>query len=229
MRYYPTFLDLHDKRCLIVGMGEVGRRKLASLLEAQPGEVLVLDTFVLADQKDAALKELLYHPAVSYQHRPFTDSDVTGRTLVYACTGSRVVNDTVAAACNRHGVLCNVIDAPEDGGFIVPAHFAVDDLLIALSTGGASPALAKRLRMELQEFVGTRFTGIIRLMARLRPMALALGRETGHNTALFRAIVASGLMDALQAGNKEQAEALLTQLLPNELHHKIGELLHELV
>lgn len=229
MRYYPTFLDLHDKRCLIVGIGEVGQRKLSSLLAASPAEVLVLDTFLFKDLEDAALKKLLSHPAIRYQHRPFAASDVQGRTLVFACTGNRKVNEAVALACDTYGILCNVIDAPDEGGFIVPAHFESGELLVALSTGGNSPALAKRIRMELQEVVGDRFSGITCLMGRLRPLVLALQAETVHNTTLFRAIVNSTLTDALQTRDRDKAEAILTELLPHELHPNIGELLHELV
>lgn len=229
MRYYPTFLDMRGKRCLIVGIGDVGRRKLASLLAADPEEVLVLDTFHRDGITDQELKDLLSHPAVTYQDRPFTASDVQGRALVFACTGSRTVNESVALACRNHSVLCNVIDAPEEGDFIVPAHFESGELIVALSTGGNSPALARRIRMELQEFVGNRFSGIVVLMGRLRPLVLARGEETGQNTKLFRTIAGSGLMDALQSKDRTGAETILTELLPQELHPHIGELLHELV
>ncbi|UZP68349.1 bifunctional precorrin-2 dehydrogenase/sirohydrochlorin ferrochelatase [Desulfovibrio mangrovi] len=229
MRYYPTFLDMRGKRCLIVGIGDVGRRKLTSLLAANPEEVLVLDTFLFVEIADPELKELLSHPAVTYQHRPFVSSDVQGRALVFACTGSRTVNETVARACDKRTVLCNVIDAPDEGDFIVPAHFDAGELIVAISTGGNSPALARRIRMELQEFVGNRFSRLVTLMGRLRPLVLARGAETGHNTKLFRNIVGSDLMDALQDRDRGRSETILTELLPQELHPHIGELLHELV
>ncbi len=228
MRYYPTFLDLRDARCLIVGIGAVGRRKLNSLLAASPAEVLVLDTFSYDDVADAELKTLLDHPGVTYADRPFEPSDVAGRALVFACTGSRELNAAIAQACTAHGVPCNVIDAPEEGSFIVPAHFEAGDLLVALSTGGASPALAKRLRRELQAFLGSRFSALTTLMRRLRPLVLALGHETGHNTNLFRSIVDSELIDALQAQDRKQAESVLQALLPHELHQHIGALLHDI-
>jgi len=228
MRYYPTFLDLHGRRCLVVGAGEVGRRKLASLLAAAPAEVLVLDLFPLSEIADPELNLLMEHPAVVYEQRSFTASDVQGCALVFACTGNRAVNSAVAKACADNNVLCNVIDAPEEGNFVVPAHFANGDLLVALGTGGNSPALARRIRMELQTCLGDRFAGILTLMGRLRPMVLALGKETRHNSTLFRNLAESGLTQALQEKNRAEAERILKELLPAELHTNIGALLHEL-
>ncbi len=229
MRYYPTFLNLRGRRCLIVGAGDVGCRKLASLLQAEPDQIVVLDTFARQDVRNPELARLLDSPAVHYEQRGFADADVQDKALVFACTGNRTVNAQVSRACDTHGVLCNVADSPDESGFIVPAHFETDGLVIALGTGGGSPALARRIRMDLQDYVGQRYSGLLAVMSRLRPLVLALGRDTGQNTLLFRTIVSSGLMDALCARDSAAARDILEDLLPVELHPNIGELLHELV
>lgn len=227
MRYYPLLLDLRGRTCLVVGAGSVGRRKLASLLACGPARVLVLDANPAAPD-DPESATLLAHPAVSFEARPFTPVDAEGCALVFAATGNRAVNAAVADACRRGNVPCNVADAPDEGAFIVPAHFASGDLTVALSTGGHSPALARRIRRELQQWFGARYNAVTLLLGRLRPLVLALGRETGQNATLFRAVAESPLIDALAAHDRAEAERILSELLPAELHPHIVELLHEL-
>lgn len=225
MRPYPMFLNLEGCRCLVVGAGGVGRRKLAGLIPCSPAEVLVLDL----SPPDAELAELVKAPCVVFQERSFRPEDADGRAVVFAATGSREVNAAVALACRQRGIPCNVIDDPSSGSFIVPAHFTCGDMLVALSTGGQSPALARRIRMDLEQWFGNRYCHLATLMGRVRPLVLALGNETGHNATLFRSMVNSALPEAFAAKDRARCEALLCELLPVELHPHIVELLHELV
>jgi precorrin-2 dehydrogenase/sirohydrochlorin ferrochelatase len=225
MRYYPAFLDLRGRSCLLVGAGAVGRRKLATLLTCGPDRVLVLDP----REPDEELVRLLEGGPAEHLRRDFREEDVDGCALAFACTGDAVLNARVAAACAERGVFCNVADQPEAGSFVVPAHVEQGDLVCALSTSGHSPALAKRIREDLQDYLGSRYENLLALMARLRPLVLELGQETPQNTACFRALVDSELGDALNQGDRLRAEAALRRTLPRELHPRIGELLHGLV
>lgn len=224
MRPYPLFINLENSRCLVVGAGSVGRRKLAGLLPCQPAAILVVDT----SPPDEELVQLLAQPFVRFEQRSFLPDDIAGCRLVFAATGSRLVNAFIAETCQENGVLCNVIDAPQTGTFIVPAHFSSGDMLVALSTGGQSPALARRIRMELEEWFGNRYTSFVILMGRIRPLVLALGNDTGQNTTLFRSLVMSALPDAFASKDYARSERLLRELLPVELHPHIVELLHGL-
>ena len=228
MRYYPMFIDLQGKRCLIVGAGAVGLRKLEALLPCQPEEVLVLDTAAPSEDIRQYTKSASDRPAVvRFEQRAFTPADMHGRALAFACTGNRKSNEAVADAAKEHAVLCNIVDAPATGDFIVPAHFESGDILVALSTGGHSPALARRIRQELQAQFGQRYAALAALMGRLRPLVLAQNNETRQNTALFRELVNSTLIDALEAGDIIQARTILQDILPAPLHQNIGELLDE--
>lgn len=229
MRYYPLLLDLSGKHCLIVGLGKVGQRKLATLLKAAPGHITVLDTFALDEVTDKDLRTLLDNPLVSYAQRAFEASDVTGKMLVFASTGSRTVNNAVSQACAEQNILCNVIDDPSAGSFTVPAHIERGDLLITLSTGGASPALSRKIKKELEEQVGDKYAPVVTLMGRIRPLILELANDTAQNTAVFRSLVSSDIAEAIQKKNRTAAESILRSTLPETLHSNIGALLHELI
>lgn len=229
MRYYPLLLDLHGKHCLIVGLGKVGQRKLATLLKANPEQITVLDTFAFNEVTDKDLRTLLDSPLVSYAQRSFEASDVTGKMLVFASTGSRAVNNAIAKACAEQNILCNVIDDPSAGSFTVPAHVEKGDLLITLSTGGASPALSRKIKRELEKQVGDKYAPVVKLLGRIRPLILELANDTAQNTAVFRSVVSSDIAEAIQNKDRTAAESILRSTLPVTLHSNIGALLHELI
>jgi precorrin-2 dehydrogenase / sirohydrochlorin ferrochelatase len=223
MEYYPLFLDIRHCRCLVVGAGTVGCRKLEGLLAANPLSVLVLDTAA----PSAQALPLLQHPAVTFAQRPFSPQDLEGITLVFAATGNAAVNAGITTLCREKNIFCNCIDAPASGTVIVPAKASSGRLTAALSTGGASPALARLWRQELEAWLAPR-AAMASLMGRLRPLVLAMQNDTGHNTHLFRSIAASPLQAALAKGDRAACEALLLQLLPPVLHRHIAELLHDI-
>lgn len=224
MPYYPLFLDLTQADLLVVGAGTVGRRKIASLLRAAPRALTVVDPLL----DDDTARELESSGSVICHARPFIPADLAGKTLVFAAAGNPDTNARIAELCRRDGIFCNCITAPDTGSFIVPAHFASGEITVALSTGGHSPALAKKLREELEAWVGKRYTPLLAVLARLRPLLLELGLPSDENSAVFRSITHSALADLLEQGRRAEAGALLARLLPNPLHTRVGELLHEL-
>ena len=223
---YPLFLSLEGRRCLVAGLGGVGRRKLAGLLACGPASVLALDT-LRAEDLPAEAAALLADPRVCFECRSCAPADVRDRALVFAATGSAEENARIAALCREAGVLCNCASAPELGAFSVPAVTRRDGLAAALSTGGASPALARRWRRELEDWLAPR-ARMVRLMGRLRPLVLALHADTGQNTQLFRALAASPLQSWLAEGDLESCRQWLLAELPSVLHVHIAELLDDL-
>lgn len=214
MRYYPIYVNLQGKHCLVVGAGQVGRRKIATLAACGAVEILVLD---LAEP-DAACAETLSHPAVTFACRPFVPADLDGRFLVIASTDNETLNWEISRECARRGILCNIVDQPEKCSFIVPALYTQGDLTVAISTGGGSPALARKIRQGLGEFLGTEYGALLLLMSRLRPMVLALGLGSATNSTIFRELVNSCLIEALERGDAAGAEAVLRDILPVSLH-----------
>ena len=209
--FYPLFLDLSGLHCLVAGLGGVGSRKLQGLLQCAPASILALDMEAPA----AGLLPLLERPCVRFEQRPFRDDDLAGRQLVFAATGNAAVNRHIALLCRERHILCNCIDAPAEGSFIVPA---------VARSGGMALALSRRWKDELASWLDAR-QKMVRLMGQLRPMVLALHDETGHNTALFRALAQSPLQDHLQQGDRQACLRCLQALLPPKLHDRIPELL----
>ncbi len=221
MHTYPIFLDLSGKHCLVVGAGVVGIRKIKGLLASGATSLLVLDMA----KPCAELDEIINNVQITFERRPFVPSDAEGVFLAVAATSDSGVNKMVADACQARSVLCNIADGPELSSFIVPASIKRGDLTVAISTGGQSPALARHLRRELESHFGNEYEMMTTIMGRLRPPLLELGLTTGENTAVFRAVVGSGLLAALAVLDLDRAADSLRNTLPKDLHDKIGELL----
>jgi precorrin-2 dehydrogenase/sirohydrochlorin ferrochelatase len=220
MRYYPLLLDLTGMRCLVVGGGEVGLRKVQGLLPCSPARVAVVDPAGPGPELAALLAS---HPNLTYERRPFAESDLDEAQLVFACTSSREVNALVGEACRRRGVLCNMTDDPEAGSFVLPASVTRGDLAITVSTGGASPALSRVIRRELEAMYGEEYEALTRLLAAIRTALLDLGRPSRENREIFRALAISPLAALIKAKDRDACLELLRTALPAPLHPRIGE------
>lgn len=225
MRYYPIYVNLEKKACLVVGAGEVGKRKILSLIDAGAGHVTILDTRPL----DADMEPVVSRDNVVFEQREFKDEDLDGKFLVIACTSSEDVNWRISNLCAERDLLCNIVDQPEKCSFIVPATVKRGDLTVAISTSGQSPAMAKRIRKELQNSFGDEYASLLTAMGRIRPLLLDLGKPTPENTAIFRGLVNSGLLESMKQRNLDGATEILKETLPQQLHVNIPEFLDGLV
>lgn len=227
--WYPLFLDLSASRCLVVGAGRVGCRKIDALLYGGAREILVLDTARPAwgEAWTVNLEKAIATGRVTFHQRQFAPEDVNGCALVFAATGDRDANVAVITAARERGILCNSADAPHSGDFMTPARVDAGDICVALFTGGESPALSARIRRELAAWLDGRYDTLCRLMGRLRPLILALDQDSEHNGELFRRLAQSPLAEYLARQDHDASERLLRTLLPPELHPHITELLNE--
>jgi precorrin-2 dehydrogenase / sirohydrochlorin ferrochelatase len=148
---YPIFLDLSGRRCVVVGGGEVANRKARKLLQARARVV------VISPELGAELESV----AVEIHRRPYREGDLEGACLAFAATSSREVNAAVAREAKERGVPVNVADKPSEGDFALPSTLRRGRLQVAVSTGGASPTLARRIRDELEEAFGPEWAGIV--------------------------------------------------------------------
>lgn len=167
--YFPAFLDLRGRRCLVAGGGEIGERKVRALLECDAHVMVVSPTLT------PGLAALTASGRVEHRARPFRRSDLRGCALAVAATGDPRVDEAVAAMARRTRVLVNVVDRPAHCDFILPSVLRRGELQIAVSTGGRSPALAREIRRRLEGLFGPEYAEIVRRVGvdRLRARAAA--------------------------------------------------------
>jgi precorrin-2 dehydrogenase/sirohydrochlorin ferrochelatase len=149
--YYPIFLDLQGQRCLVVGGGAVATRKVQGLLEAEARVIVVSPTLT------EALARWAHQGVIHHEARAFLPDDVVGCTLVISATDRPAVNAAVSQASRKHRIWANVVDTPAACDFIAPAVVRRGALQIAISTGGNSPTLAKRIRAQIEERYGPEY------------------------------------------------------------------------
>ena len=150
-RLFPIFLKLAGRPCLVVGAGTVGESKIASLVEADA------QVRVVAPEATPEVRLWAESKRVEWQQRGFQPEDLDGKFLVVAATSSAKLHEHIFQEATRRGVLCNIVDIPELCDFYYPAVVQRGALQIAVSTSGQSPALAQRLRMELEEEFGPEY------------------------------------------------------------------------
>ena len=168
--YYPAFLDLRGRRCLVVGGGDVAERKVSGLLDA--GATVC----VVSPHVTVALAALGGAGIIEHRARRFRRYDVRGTVLVVAATGVEAVDAAVATAARRIKALVNVVDVPAACDFILPSVLRRGDLQIAVSTGGKSPALAREIRRRLEAEFGEECAAVVEWAGQERARVLASAR-----------------------------------------------------
>jgi precorrin-2 dehydrogenase/sirohydrochlorin ferrochelatase len=161
------FVKLSGRLCLVVGAGPVGEAKIEGLLASGAA------VRVLAPQATPAVEYWARSGRIVWDARTFEPADLEGTFLVVAATSSVEVNDSVFREAQRRGVLCNVVNDPEHCDFYYPAVVRRGDLQIAISTSGRSPALAQRLRRELEEQFGPEYEAWIEHLGQKRKELLS--------------------------------------------------------
>lgn len=179
MSLFPILLKLKAKTCLVVGAGKIGAAKAAGLLSSGARVVVIGPRAANWVQSQARAGKVVWH------RRRFVPADVERAFLVVAATSSNATNEAVFRACADRGVLCNVADDPECCDFFYPAIVRRGPLQIAISTGGCSPALARRLRTELERQFGHEYGAWVENVGRMRRKLLSRGlAPAGRRKAL---------------------------------------------
>jgi precorrin-2 dehydrogenase/sirohydrochlorin ferrochelatase len=222
MKTYPIFAIIEDKPCLVVGGGAVGERKVQDLMTAGARVTVVSRTLTpeLADLADRG--------EIKYLAEDFREAQVEGMALVMAATDDPEVNAQVSAAAQARAIWVNVADDPEHCTFIVPAQVRRGALTLAISTGGASPALARQVREELQQHFGPEYGPYLDLLQRLRTRLLTERRGHPDNGPLFTRLVNSPLKEAVARGDRTRVVSLLHEVLGSVLSTPVlGELVSQ--
>lgn len=155
---YPIFLNLSGRRCVVVGGGEVASRKAWNLFQAGA------EVVVISPELNTELESI----AAELHRRAYREGDLDGAYLVFAATDVREVNAAVAREARERGIMVNVADEPSEGNFSLPSILRRGRLQVAVSTGGASPALARSIRRELEGVFGPEWADLVRRVGEAR-------------------------------------------------------------
>lgn len=211
---YPIMLDLEGELILVVGGGPVAHRKVESLLEVGAHVVVV------APEVIDPIREMAEDSLIEFEQRDFYEGIFVSRSdirLVFGATNDREVNMRVYRSASENRIPCNIADVPDLCSFIVPAVVRSGDVLVAISTGGASPALARRIRKELQKAIGPEYGMMAKLMAVLRAEVLKLDLGSEENKKIFTLLVESDILEQLRDLEIEKVKGVLAELLPSDI------------
>ena len=203
---YPIFVNLTEESALVVGAGRVGERKVRGLLRCGARVTVVAPLATRAIRKLATARKLRWHA------REFQPADLRAQRLVFCATDHLDVDLRVARAARRRGALVNCASSltPALGNFILPATARTGMVQVAVSTGGASPALARKLLRRIVGGLGAQAARWARLLQQMRPLVVARV-PAARRSALWKHLVADDLGELLRAGKLSAARKLALQ------------------
>jgi len=217
MDFLPIFLNVRDRDCLVVGGGAIATRKVALLRQAGARVTVVAPTLSVTLQQQAAAGE------VTACVRPFTTSDLNQPVLVIAATDSETVNREVAALAESRRLPCNVVDNPELGSYVAPAIIDRAPIQIAVSTGGASPVLARLLRARLESAIPAAYGELAALVNRFRDAVKARFADLNARRHFWERMLQGRVAELMFAGKPAAAEAELEQAIVAGGPQQVGE------
>ena len=219
MRHFPVFLDLNGRRCLVVGAGAVAARKVQQLLRSSA------DIVIVAPRAGDEILALAQQGRVRYEEREFLPEDVSGCALVISATADKQVNSRVAGAAKADNVPVNVVDNPALCSFIMPSVVDRDPVQIAVSTGGASPVLARLLRVKLETLIPAGYGRLATVVREFRGRVKQRFPEFRQRRRFWENILQGPVVEMLFAGRETAAIRALENELDNAAltDHQTGE------
>ncbi|MCP4100725.1 MAG: bifunctional precorrin-2 dehydrogenase/sirohydrochlorin ferrochelatase [Lentisphaerae bacterium] len=207
MRYYPVNLDIQNRKCLVVGGGSVGTRKVMTLLNC--GAVVTVVSPDVTEQ----LSELADNGKIELIKQDYRSSDLDGMFLVIGATDNEELNSRIHSDSEKLNKLCNIADRPKACNFILPSVVSRGDLVIAISTSGKSPAFAKKLRKDLEKEFGMEYAEFLKLMGAIREKLLAEAHAPEAHKPIFEELINSGLIGMIREHREEDTDRLLFKVL----------------
>jgi precorrin-2 dehydrogenase/sirohydrochlorin ferrochelatase len=208
LKYYPVFLDIADKKCAVVGGGEVAARKVKRLLECGA------KVSVVSPQLNAELAALKDADRISHIACEYSREFISGAALAIGATDDEQTNLAISQDAREKGIAVNIVDDPKKCDFILPSIVERGELVIAISTGGNSPALARHLREELETRYGAEYEIFLRILGNLR---LQMAKNTGVGKSWFDALISSGILALIQKKDWEKVKNTVREITGQEV------------
>jgi precorrin-2 dehydrogenase / sirohydrochlorin ferrochelatase len=206
MTLFPMFMKLEGRSCLVVGAGTIGEPKISSLIEAGAS------VRVIALHATAAVAEWARVGKITWEARAFSSADLDGTFLVIAATNSRDLNAAIFHEAGQRNILCNVVDDPEYCDFYYPAVVRRGDLQIAISTNGQSPALAQRIRRELEIQFGPEYREWLKELGQIRQQMFANKIDPEQRRRLLHELASREAFKKAQAAELNIEESSLEKI-----------------
>lgn len=213
MKYYPLFLDIRDKKCVIVGGGEVAARKAERLLDCGA------KVFVISPKVSPALAALKEKKMISHIDAQYSGDLINGAALVIGATDDEKTNAAISLDARRQGIPVNIVDDPQKCDFILPSLVQRGDLAITIGTGGKSPALARHLREELEAQYGKEYETLLNILGNLR---VEMVKNEGIGKDWFESLLAEGILDSIKEKNKEKVQKTVRKITGEEVEFEFN-------
>lgn len=218
MKHFPIFLSLKGKTCVIIGGGSVAERKVESLLNAEAAVTVV------SPQLSPQLSYLSAEKQIKHLNRCYQSQDIDQAFLVIAATDQTEVNRTIAADADKQNIPVNVVDDIKLCSFIVPSVLDRSPVTVAVSTGGASPVLARQLRMKLETMIPSSCGELAALTEQYRERVKQKFATIEERKAFWENVLKGTPAELVYAGQLQAARDLLDQLLDEDIDHpQVGE------
>jgi len=200
-KLFPMFLKLSNRPCLVVGAGAIAESKIASLLDAG-GHVRVV-----APEATPQVRTWAQSKALDWHQRPFEPADLDGMFLVIAATSSTELHERIFEETSRRSVLCNIVDVPSLCDFYYPSVVQRGALQIAISTAGQSPALAQRLRKQLEAQFGPEYEQWLAYLAEARDKLHSTDMDPDERKRLLHADATEEAFEAFLRSRRQSKQA----------------------
>ncbi len=211
MSLYPVTLNIEGTRCICIGGGVVMARKVFSLLDCG-GLVRVVSPRLVP-----SLQERVDDGRIEYYARCYRYGDLDGAVLAFAATNDEETQKAVVAEAEEKHLWINVANDPVSSSFHVPAKVCRGDLLLTVSTGGASPALSAQIRSRLEEEFGPAYTPLLQLMRRIRQKVVTDGRYDAEHRQMFYTLLQTNMLELVEQKNIAELRVCLERTLPAEM------------
>lgn len=210
-KYYPIFLNIQDRKCVVVGGGNVAWRKVCSLKEAGARVTVVAPEFCSELEKETDI-ELIKQ---KYEEKLLKDAWV-----VIAATDDHDVNKKIFHDASGRGILVNVVDKPEVCSFIVPSVIMRGDLCISISTGGASPALARNIRGYLEKQFGNEFDDFTKLLSETRKNILSEIKDESIRRDILQRVAEFDILEIIKNRGVTEAKKKILEIISEKTSKK---------
>jgi precorrin-2 dehydrogenase/sirohydrochlorin ferrochelatase len=207
VKYYPVFWDIKDKKCIVVGGGDVALRKVRRLWDCG-AKVLVVSPQLTPELIAMKAEDVIEHVFDQYDVRY-----LEGAVLVIGATDDEMTNTAISRDARERGIPVNIVDDPQKCDFILPSVVERGDLTVAIGTGGKSPALARYLREELEIKYGVEYEILLNILGRLRPQI----KKSGVGKVWVDSLIACGILDFIRTQDWEKVKKILKEITGEEV------------